>query len=129
MKPGGLLQPLSISEWNWDDISMDFIMGLPTTARKFDLIWVIVDRLSKSVHFIPISTHYWVQKYTEIYIARMLCLHRVPRMIISTKVRSLSLAFGSNCTHPLELNSSTVWHITYRWMAKLSKSTKYSKIC
>jgi hypothetical protein len=43
MKSGGLLQPLSILEWKWDDISMDFIVGLPLTSRKFDLIWVIVD--------------------------------------------------------------------------------------
>jgi hypothetical protein len=43
MKPGGLLQPLSILEWKWDDIIMDFIVGLPMMARKFDLIWVIVD--------------------------------------------------------------------------------------
>jgi hypothetical protein len=51
MKPGGLLQLLSIPEWKWDNISMDFIMGLQMTARKFDSIWVIVDRLSKSAHF------------------------------------------------------------------------------
>jgi hypothetical protein len=43
MKPGGLLQPLSILEWKWDDISLDFIMGLPLTSHKFDLLWVIVD--------------------------------------------------------------------------------------
>jgi hypothetical protein len=43
MKPGGLLQPLRIPEWKWDDISMDFIVGLPMTALKFDSIWVIVD--------------------------------------------------------------------------------------
>jgi hypothetical protein len=56
MKPGGLLQPLSVQEWNWDDVSMDFIVGLPLTARKFDSIYVILDRLSKSAHFIPIHT-------------------------------------------------------------------------
>jgi hypothetical protein len=43
MKPGGLLQPLSIPEWKWDDISMDFIVGLSLTARKFDSMWVIMD--------------------------------------------------------------------------------------
>jgi hypothetical protein len=43
MKPGGLLQPLSILDWKWDDISMDFIVGLSLAAYKFDLIWVIVD--------------------------------------------------------------------------------------
>jgi hypothetical protein len=66
MKPGGLLQPLSIPEWKWDDISMDFIMGLSMTIYKFDSIWVIVDRLSKSAHFIPMNTKYQVGKYVEI---------------------------------------------------------------
>jgi hypothetical protein len=66
MKPGGLLQPLSIPEWKWDDISMDFIMGLSMTIYKFDSIWVIVDRLSKSAHFIPMNTKYQVGKYAEI---------------------------------------------------------------
>jgi hypothetical protein len=85
MKPGGLLQPLSIPDWRWDDISMDFIVGLPMTARKFDSIWVIVDRLTKSSHFIPVHTKYGVEKYAEIYIARVLCLHGVPKMIISDR--------------------------------------------
>jgi hypothetical protein len=58
MKHGGLLQPLSILEWKWDDISMDFILGLPMMACKFDSIWVIVDRLSKSAHFILVNTEY-----------------------------------------------------------------------
>jgi hypothetical protein len=66
-----------------DDISMDFIMGLAMMARKFDSIWVIVDQLSKSAYFISVNTNYKVQKYTEIYIAYVLCLHRVSKMIIS----------------------------------------------
>jgi hypothetical protein len=56
MKPGGLLQPLSVPEWKWEDISMDFIVGLPLTAHKFDSIWVNVDRLSKYAHFILVHT-------------------------------------------------------------------------
>jgi hypothetical protein len=58
MKTGGLLQPLSIPEWKCYNISMDFIVGLPMMAHKFDSILVIVDRLSKSVHFIPVNTNY-----------------------------------------------------------------------
>jgi hypothetical protein len=85
MKPGGLLQPLSISDWKWDDISMDFIVGLSLTACKYNSIWVIVDRLTKSAHFIPVNTNYNVQKYAEIYIAQVLCLHGVPKMIISDR--------------------------------------------
>jgi hypothetical protein len=75
MKPGGLLQPLSISEWKRDDISIDFIVGLPLMAHKFDSIWVIVDRLSKSAHIIPVNTNYKVPKYAEVDIAHVLCLH------------------------------------------------------
>jgi hypothetical protein len=82
MKPGGLLQPLSISEWKCEDISMDFIVRLPMMACKFDSIWVIVDQLSKSAHFILVHTNYNVQKYAGIYIAHVLCLHGVPKMII-----------------------------------------------
>jgi hypothetical protein len=67
MKLGRLLQPLSIPEWKWDDISIDFIVGLPTTAHKFDSIWVIVDQLSKSAHFIPVNINYRAQKYAEVY--------------------------------------------------------------
>jgi hypothetical protein len=85
MKPGGLLQPLSILEWKWNDISMDFIVGLPLTTRKFDSIWVIVDRLSKSAHFIPVHTRYDVRRYAEIYIAHVLCLHGVLKTIISDR--------------------------------------------
>jgi hypothetical protein len=58
MKLERLLQPVSIPEWKWDDISMNFIVGLPLMAHKLDSIWVIVDRLSKSAHFIPVHTRY-----------------------------------------------------------------------
>jgi hypothetical protein len=64
---------------------MDFIVGLPMTARKFDSIWVIVDRLSKSAHFILVNTKYRVEKYAEIYITRVLCMHGVPKTIISNR--------------------------------------------
>jgi hypothetical protein len=83
MKPGGLLHPLSIPYWKWDDICMDFIVGMPLTACKFDSIWVIVDRLTKSAHFIPINTNYRVQKCTKIYIVHVLCLHKVLKTVIS----------------------------------------------
>jgi hypothetical protein len=83
MKPGGLLQPLGVPEWKRDDISMHFIMGLPLMACKFDSIWVIVDRLSKSTYFAPVHTNYNVHKYVGIYIARVLCLHGDPKTLIS----------------------------------------------
>ena len=69
LKPTGLLQPLSIPGWKWEEINLDFIVGLPTTQKGFDLIWVIVDHLTKSAHFIPVRTNYRPHQYVEIYIA------------------------------------------------------------
>jgi hypothetical protein len=63
LQTAGQMQPLSIPAWKWDDISMDFIVGLPLTPRKHDSIWVIVDRLTKTAHFIPVDTTYSVERY------------------------------------------------------------------
>jgi hypothetical protein len=61
LRPVGNLQPLSIPEWKWKNICMDFIVGLPRTSRGYNSIWVIVDRLIKSAHFKPVSTTYMVR--------------------------------------------------------------------
>jgi hypothetical protein len=68
MRHAGFLKPLSILAWKWEDISMDFIVGLPLTGRKFNSISVIVDRLTKSAHFIPVHTFYMAEKYAGLYI-------------------------------------------------------------
>ena len=57
-KPTGLLQPMSIPEWKWDKLGMDFITGLPRTKAGYDSIWVVVDRLNKVAHFILVKTTY-----------------------------------------------------------------------
>jgi hypothetical protein len=79
IRHAGLLQPLNIPAWKWEDINIDFIVGLPLSAHKFVSIWVIVDWFTKSAHFIPVHTNYRVEKYVELYIARILCLHGVPK--------------------------------------------------
>jgi len=82
LKVAGALQPLPIPSWKWEDISMDFIVDLPNTSQKHDSIWVIVDRLTKTAHFIPVHTTYTAKKYAEIYLDRIVCLHGVPKTII-----------------------------------------------
>jgi hypothetical protein len=82
LKPIRLLKSLSVPKWKWEDIGMDFVVGVPLTDRKYDSIWVIVDRLTKSAHYIQIHTHYNVRKYAELYIARILCLRGVLKTII-----------------------------------------------
>jgi hypothetical protein len=85
LKSTGALQPLSIPLWKWDDISMDFIVGLPNTSRHQDSIWVIVDQLTKVAHFLPVHTTDKAQKYAELYIDRIVCLHGLPRTIVSDR--------------------------------------------
>jgi hypothetical protein len=68
LKLDGALQPLLVPSWKWDDISMDFIVGLLNTSRHYDSIWVIVDRLTKVAHFLPVHTTDKAQKYAELYI-------------------------------------------------------------
>ena len=63
LKPTRLLQPLSVLGWKWEGINMDFIVGLPPTQKGFDLIWVIVDHLTKSAYFIPVRTNYRPHQY------------------------------------------------------------------
>jgi hypothetical protein len=84
-RPTGLLQPLMIPEWKWEEISMDFIVGLQKTQSGYDSIWVIVDCLSKVVHFILVKTTYKGLKPNELYIARIVCLHGVPKKIVSNR--------------------------------------------
>ncbi|GJV54374.1 putative nucleotidyltransferase, ribonuclease H [Tanacetum coccineum] len=60
-RASGLLQPLEIPMWKWDEISMDFVTGLPTTQKRHDAIWVVVDRLTKSAHFLPIRKNYGIR--------------------------------------------------------------------
>nr|GFC95425.1 hypothetical protein [Tanacetum cinerariifolium] len=66
-RASGLLQPLDIPVWKWDEISMDFATGLPRTQRRHDAIWVVVDRLTKSAHFLPIRKDYSVSKFAETF--------------------------------------------------------------
>ena len=64
---------------------MDFIVGLPRTQKGYDSIWVVVDRLTKSAHFLPVNTIYRAKKYAQLYISRILYLHGVPKTIISDR--------------------------------------------
>jgi hypothetical protein len=85
MKIAGPLQSLPIPTWKWEDISMDFIVGLPRTAKGYDSMWVIVDRLTKIAHFLLVKKYYPVLTYAELYIARILSLHGVPKTIVSDR--------------------------------------------
>ena len=80
-----LLQPIRIPEWKSDRITMDFVVGLPLTRRKHNLVWVVVDRFTKSAHFLPVRTDYSLDKLAELYIKEIIRLHGIPILIISDR--------------------------------------------
>jgi hypothetical protein len=94
---------LDIPEWKWEEIGMDFITGLPLTKRHKDMIWVIVDRLTKSAHFLPVNQKDSAEKLVEIYVKEIVSKHGVPKKIVSdrgsvftsTFWRDLHIALGS----------------------------------
>jgi len=111
-KPAGLLQPLPIPDWKWDKLGMDFIMGLPRTRSGYDSIWVIVDRLTKVAHFIPVKTTYTSAKLAKIYMTRIVCLHGVPRSIVSDRGTQFTSKFWNQLHQTLgtRLEFSNAFH-------------------
>jgi hypothetical protein len=85
LRPTENLQPLSIPKWKWKNISMYFIVGLPRPSRGYNSIWVIVDRLTKYAHFIPVSTTYRVRQYAELYLSHIVRYHGILKTIISDR--------------------------------------------
>ena len=75
--PIGLLNPLPIPQWKWDNISMDFVLSFPLTQQKHDSFWVIVDRLTTSAHFIPVKIDYSMDRLVELYVDEIVRLHDV----------------------------------------------------
>ena len=111
-RPAGLLQPLRVPEWKWEEIGMDFIVGLPRTQSGYDSIWVIVDRLTKVAHFIPVKTTYSGPKLAELYISRIVCLHGVPKKIVSDRGTQFTSKFWEKLHESMDtkLNFSSAYH-------------------
>ena len=84
-RPGGKLQPLCILEWKCENISMDFVSGFPKSMGGNDAMWVIVDRLTKSTHILPIRTTFTLDKLAFLYVKEIVRLHGVPVSIVSNR--------------------------------------------
>jgi transposase InsO family protein len=111
-RPAGLLQSLKMPEWNWEEIGMDFIVGLPRTRDGYDSIWVIVDRLTKVANFIPVKTTYTRAKLAELYMSRIVCLHGVPKKIVSDRGTQFTSRFWGKLHESMDtkLNFSSAYH-------------------
>ena len=111
-KPSGLLQQPEIPEWKWELITMDFTTKLPKTTGGLDSIWVIVDRLTKSAHFLPIKETDKMEKLTRTYIREIVRLHGVPIAIISYRDSRFTSRFWQSLQSSLgtRLDMSTAYH-------------------
>ncbi|KAH0778029.1 hypothetical protein KY290_009440 [Solanum tuberosum] len=92
-RPGGLAQRIELPEWKWEMINMDFITGLSRSRRQHDSIWVIVDRMTKSAHFLPVKTTNTAEDYAKLYVQEIVRLHGVPISIISDRGAQFTAQF------------------------------------
>jgi hypothetical protein len=107
-----LVEPLNIPEWKWEEIRMNFIVGLPHTQAGYDSICVIVDRLTKVAHFTLAKTTYSGAKLTELYMSRIVCLHGVPKKIMSDTGSQFTSKFWEKLHESMDnkLNFSSTYH-------------------
>ena len=115
--PSDLLNPIPIPQWKWNIIAMDFVTGLPLTQRNHDYVWVIVDRLTKSIHFIPVRIDYSKDQLAELYVDEIVRLHGVSLSIVSDRDPRFTSRFWKELQSALGtcLNFSTVFHPVDRW--------------
>ncbi|KAJ9541852.1 LOW QUALITY PROTEIN: hypothetical protein OSB04_028358 [Centaurea solstitialis] len=111
-RPGGLLQSLNIPMWKWEHITMDFIVGLPRTTLKHDAIWVVVDRLTKSTHFLPVRQSWSIDKLIEVFQREIVRLHGTPISVTFDRDPRFTSRFweGLHKSWDTRLNFSTAFH-------------------
>ena len=111
-RPGGTLQRMPIPEWKWERIAMDFVVGLPKTMGKYDSIWVIVDRLTKPAHFIPVKVTFNAEKLDKLCNLEIVRLHGVPLSIISDRGKQFTSKFWKTLHAELgtRFDLSTAFH-------------------
>ncbi|GJZ66089.1 reverse transcriptase domain-containing protein [Tanacetum coccineum] len=112
-RPSGLLQQPKIPKWKWERIAMDFVMKLPRNSSRHDAIWVIVDRLTKSAHFLPIREDYKINRLARVYLNEIIVRHGVPISIISDRDSRFTLRFWQSMHEALgtRLDMSTAYHL------------------
>ncbi|GJR54361.1 putative reverse transcriptase domain-containing protein [Tanacetum coccineum] len=111
-RPSGLLVQPAIPEWKWDNITMDFITKLPKSSQGFDTIWVIVDRLTKSAHFLPIRENDPLDKLARLYLNRIVARHGIPVSIICDRDGRFTSNFWKSFQKALgtDISMSTAYH-------------------
>ncbi|GKD68917.1 putative reverse transcriptase domain-containing protein [Tanacetum coccineum] len=132
-RPLGLLQQPEIPKWKWENITMDFITKLPRTRSGHDAIWVVVDRLTKSAHFLVIRKDYSTKKLARLYTDEIFARHGVPVSIISDRDARFTSRLWQTFYKALgrQLDMSTTYHPQTNGQSKRTIQTleDMSKAC
>ena len=123
-----MLQQLGIPQWKWEDITMDFVVGLPRMVGQFDSMWVIVDRYTKSVHFLLVKTTYIVEQYEEVYIKEIVRLHSAPRSIVSDRDPTFTSKFWESLQMAMGTSYGLVPFISPRRMVSPKGQFRFLRI-
>jgi hypothetical protein len=110
--PAGLLQPLPIPEWKWEVVTMNFIIGFPRKSKQHHSIMVVVDKLTKDAHFIPLKTTHKAANVADIFMREITLLHGIPKTIVSDKDPKFTSNFWKGLFKGFRtnLNFSTTYH-------------------
>ena len=108
----GLLNPIPVPQWKWDNITMDFVSSFPLTQMKHDSVWVIVDRLIKFAHFLPVQLDYSMDWLAKLYVKEIVRLHGIPLSIMSDRDPRFTSRFWKELQSALGtwLNFSIAFH-------------------
>jgi hypothetical protein len=111
-RPAGELQPLPIPEWKWEHITMDFLMALPRTQRGYNAVWIVIDRLTKSAHFLAMKDTDSLETLAKLYVKKIVRLHGVPISIVSDRDARFTSRFWTSLQKALgtRLDMSTAFH-------------------
>jgi hypothetical protein len=111
--PTELLQRLPIPEWKWDVVTMNFITGLPKMSKQHDSIMVVVEKLTKATHFIPLKTTHRVANVADIFLKEVARLHKIPKTIVSDRDPKFTSNFWKGLFKGFKtnLNFSTTYHL------------------
>ena len=130
LKPGGILQEIQLPTLKGEDIKMDFVVGFPKTQMQYELIWVVVDRLTMFSHIIPVKSTYSAEDYAKIFIDETVCRHGIPLSIISDRGAQLKSRFWRSFQERLgtKVKLSTIFHPQIDGQAERTIQTLENKL-
>ena len=111
-KLAGLLQPLEVAEWKWEHVTMDFVTYSPRTPQRHDMVWVTVDWLMKSTHFLAVLMTFTLEELCQLYIREIVRLHGVLVSIVSDRDPIFKAHFWKSFQKAMgtQLTRSTAFH-------------------